>query len=69
MSIIVLSQDERIKFANWLEQDLESSKLLIKQMKSLGVPGEVVAKKMRAEMLAELTILTKLRSIEEIEIG
>ncbi len=66
MPVITLSQDERTKFADWLEQDATSSKLLIEQLTSLGTPGEAVAGRMKTEMKAAIIILSKLRSIQEM---
>jgi hypothetical protein len=66
---ITLSAAEREKFAAWLEQDLESSKILVNQLKKLGTGGEAVAKNRKQEMMAELIVCRRLRSIEDMTIG
>ncbi len=62
---MLLSADERDKFASWLEQDIESSKLLIEQTAKLGPHLDIVAMRMKTELAAEMIVCQKLRSIEE----
>jgi len=66
--MITLTQEERDKFATYLEQEVESSKQLIEQMKH--IPNtEAMASALTAEMLAERVVAGKLRSIETQSVG
>lgn len=67
MSGFLLTQTERDRFSQWLQQDIESAKLLIQQMEKLP-QGSVVTAHMKQEVVAEIIVLKKLLSIEEVTI-
>ena len=64
MSSLLLSPEERNRFADWLKQDVESDKLMIEQLSKLGPPGELMAKKMKLEVAAGIVVLQKLLTVE-----
>lgn len=66
---MVLTQQERDKFAAWLEREAESAKAIIEQLEKLGPHGALIAKKEKQEMTAALIIAAKLRSIQSETIG
>lgn len=59
---MLLTDEERERFATYLEQDAESSRLIIEQMKNLPV-AQVMVKAATAEMHAALIVARKLRSL------
>jgi len=63
--IIVLTIAERNRFADWLQQDIETNKLLLEQLSKLGSDGESVAKRMKIETTCEMIVYKKLRDIQE----
>ena len=65
---LLLSDEERNRFASWLELEIESSKGMIEQFKKLGQIGETLIKRETVEMQAALIIARKLRSIESFSI-
>jgi hypothetical protein len=65
---LLLSDEERNRFASWLELEIESSKGMIEQFKKLGQIGEPLIKRETVEMQAALIIARKLRSIESFSI-
>ena len=65
--IIMLSKEERERFAAWLEQDAAGTDGLLQQMAKL--PNtEAIAKVKRAESMAQKIVAKMLRSIEGMEI-
>ena len=68
MPVVLLTPKEREKFASWLEQDIESAKLIIEQLAKL--PGnDVMTSHAKQEVVAEIIVLKKLRSVEEVTIS
>lgn len=65
---ILLNDDERARFATWLEEQAESSEAICKQLLSLGPHGEIIAQREKQEADASLLIAAKLRSIESASI-
>jgi len=72
----LLSQQERDRFAAWLEQEAESGELMAAQMEK-GIQGtppahmlamHTLAKKERAEAMAARIIAKKLRATESFEV-
>lgn len=66
--VILLTDQERDHFAAWLEQEAESSRMLLKQLEKLP-QGAVVADHMKREAGACALIALKLRSIETMSIS
>ncbi len=64
--MLTLSQDERDRFATYLEEQAKTNKELAVQAKKLGAAGEVIAKRSNVEAMAEEIVARKLRSIETI---
>ncbi len=62
--MITLSQDERERFATYLEQQAKMDKDMAAQAKTLGAGGKVIAKRYNVEAMAEEIVARKLRSIE-----
>jgi hypothetical protein len=61
--MISLEQEERDKFASWLEQEAKSNVLMVEQAKEL--PGmDPIIKHMQTETAAFVLIASKLRNIE-----
>ncbi len=67
--MVELTEEERLKFATWLEQSAETSKEIVDQIRKLGLPGDVLASHEIQEAKAALIIASKLRSIESVEIS
>lgn len=61
---MILTTKERRRFIQWLEQDIESNRLLIVQAKKLP-QGELIIRKLQPQMGAEIIVLMELRSIED----
>lgn len=59
-----LTQQERDKFALYLERDAASDKAIADQMEGSGIGIEAMIKKLRVEAMAAEVIARKLRSIE-----
>lgn len=66
--LIFLTDHEREHFAAWLEQEAESSRLLLKQLEKLP-QGVVVADHMKLEAAACALIAKKLRSTESMTVS
>lgn len=56
---MILTQEERNRFADYLEQDANDSELIIEQMKKLN--HEIMVKHILIEVAAERLIIKKLR--------
>lgn len=69
--MINLTQEERDKFATWLEQKADSDEKMALQTTKLdlGPGGDPIIKMLRAEALAARVIAKKLRGIEEFTVG
>lgn len=61
-----LNEEERHKFADYLEQDAKSSRMLAEQMAKLGSIHQAMTKKLRIEADAAKVVATKLRSLSEL---
>jgi hypothetical protein len=66
--MIVLSQDERTKFADYLEQDALGDEGIAKQMDKMQA-GSPVAKMLRTKVAAKMIVVGELRSTESMSIG
>jgi len=60
---VILTNEERAKFIEYLEKDAESSRLLLEQMGKLPMLPNEFDKKLRVEMMAQLVVAKKLRSL------
>lgn len=58
-----LTQQERARFAAYLEEDAAQNVALAEQMEKLPMPVIPMAKKMRTEAMAEKIVANMLRSI------
>ena len=70
--MVSLSQQERDRFATWLEQDAKTTEGMIEQMKKLSMGAalhEAMTKKMKTEAAAMLIVAARLRSTEKDTIG
>ena len=65
---MLLTNDERQKFAQWLEILAASNKGIAEQAKALGPVGEIIAKRELIEAAAAILIADKLRATETVSI-
>lgn len=66
--IIMLNEQERNRFASWLEQQCESNRGMLEQLEKMPHAAPV-AENMKRETAAMLIVAKKLRSIEQITIS
>lgn len=68
---MILTKEERDKFAMWCEQQAADSSALVEQLRKIGPQGEMLAArdKQEAAAAAALLIARKLRAIEDWSIG
>ena len=66
---LLLTQQERDRFAAWLEHEAAVGKGLIEQMEKLGPHAGPLVAREKAEAAAALLIARKLRSTEGMSIG
>ena len=66
---LLLTQQERDRFAAWLEHEAYVGKGLIEQMEKLGPHAAPLVAREKAEAAAALLIARKLRSTEGMSIG
>ena len=62
--MVSLSQEERDKFALWLEENAQTNTVLIEQAEKLGEAGKLMAKKFNAEGMACSIVAKILRNTE-----
>lgn len=65
---MLLSNEERTKFAQWCEQEATSTRAILQQMEKLKMP-EAVTKKQRIELAAVSVVYKMLTSGEQQTIG
>jgi hypothetical protein len=65
---LLLSTQERDRFAAWLEHEAATAKVLIEQMEKLGPHAAPLVAREKAEALAALLIVRKLRATESMSI-
>ena len=63
---LLLTREECNRFADWLEQEMQSDKGMAEQARKLGPVGEVMAKRLETHAVACFVILKGLRKTEEI---
>lgn len=64
---MLLTEQERLRFIQWLETNAESAKLVaekLRKLETLGSVGEVLAKREERFAEAALLVIVKLRVIE-----
>ena len=61
---MILTKEEREKFANYLLENANSDSLLAEQLANMPGPSAEIAKRYRAEAMAAKIIATKLLSTE-----
>jgi hypothetical protein len=66
---LLLTQQERDRFAAWLEHEAAVAKGLIEQMEKLGPHAAPLVAQEKAEAAAALVIARKLRATEGMSIG
>jgi len=64
---MMLTDDERDRFAIYLEQDAADSEQMAKQCESIG--QAVIAKKYRMESVATTIVARRLRSVETMKVS
>lgn len=65
---LLLSDEERERFATWLEREAETNEGMVKHMASMKVP-EPMMQRMRTEAMACRIVVARLRSTETMSIG
>jgi hypothetical protein len=65
----MLTEQERQRFAEWLEREALTSKGLIEQMKKLGPAMNIAMQREQAEAAAALLIARKLRATQSMSVG
>ena len=65
--MISLTQAERDKFAEFLEQEAKSAEGILAQMEKVPVP-EVLKRRYRAEALAQAVVAKMLRATETMDV-
>lgn len=68
MNGALLSDEERHRFAGWLEREIVSGEAMIGQFETMKLPAALVTRK-KNELLAAKIILQQLRSIESVTVG
>lgn len=63
--MIVLTKEERQKFAAWLHQEVATDKMLTEQMGKLGIGMAMLIDRKKAEVAAKMFVAKLLESIEE----
>lgn len=66
---MLLTSEERDRFAAWLENEAATAKVLIEQMEKLGPHVAPLVAREKAEAAAALLIARKLRATESMSIG
>jgi hypothetical protein len=64
---LLLTDAERLRFAEWLEHEAATAKSLIEQMEKLDVPAPLIMRE-KAEAGASLLIARKLRATESFNL-
>jgi len=65
---LLLTAQERERFAGWLEREAASSEAIAAQMETSSIP-QVLTRKLRAEAAACKIVASILRSTEDMSIG
>lgn len=65
---LLLTAQERDRFASWLEREVETGKGMIQQMEKMG-NMQMFIDKMKREMTAYLIVARVLRTTEDASIG
>lgn len=66
--MITLTQQERDKFASWLEQGVQADDIIAKQLEQMGSP-EILIKHIKQRVAASSIVANELRKIEDMSIG
>lgn len=66
---LLLTPQERDRFASWLEHEAATAKILIEQMEKLGPHVAPLVAREKAEAAASLLIARKLRATQSDSIG
>lgn len=64
---MLLTEEEKIKFANYLENEIKSGRALVDQMKIINAPNELI-KAYQLEIASSIVVRNKLISTEHQEI-
>lgn len=64
-SVISITEEERVRFAAWLEQSAKSDQEIAEQSEKLGPPGEIIASRCKVRATVFMIVARDLRSIEE----
>lgn len=68
MAALLLSAEERERFASYLEMDAESDYALLGQMAEMNLP-EAFTKKKKMELAAKKIVAQLLRATESVTVG
>lgn len=63
--VVVLSAADRRKFAAWLDQEVDTDKIIVEQLNKLGSGGDMMIKPMKQRLLAAAIISKMLKGIED----
>lgn len=66
---MLLTNEERERFAAWLEHEASTAKILIEQMEKLGPHAAPLVAREKAEAAAAMLIAAKLRATQSMSIG
>jgi len=66
---LLLTEQERERFASWLEHEAAVSQGLIEQLEKLGAAGAIASFREKQEAVAALLIARKLRETQSQSIG
>jgi hypothetical protein len=65
---MLLTYDQKVVFARWLEQQIKSSEEILPQLEKTGMPAALLSKE-RAEQLACKVVLKMITTGEDQSIG
>ena len=66
---LLLTEAERERFAAYLEREAQATDSLAKQAATLGLAGEVLAKKLRADVVVMTLFSRWLQNLEPMTLG
>lgn len=68
MMVTQMTDEDRLKFIGWLEQQVVSGEIMVEQFERIELPVALIARE-KSELLAAKVILAKLRSTEMDSVG
>lgn len=64
---MLLTAEERQRFAAWLKQNIESNRLLAGQLEKMGMVA--IAKQKQQSVMASIIVLREIENVEEVTLG